>query len=159
MLIQLSKRWKLSNICAGAFFVCIHLWVHKLDIFTSPISFQRTSRFFCFITMGKQQNGMSLSGPREPYMSVFQSRQNGRKRYPLHCWDLIWSSTCPISWTAWIFWPRWYAKRFLHPDIVAPYKYIFIWDEDLGVEHFDAEEWVQHTTLYMTMLNYLVSPC
>lgn len=37
---------------------------------------------------------------------------------------------------------RWYAKRFLHPDIVAPYDYIFIWDEDLGVEHFNAEEWV-----------------
>lgn len=35
---------------------------------------------------------------------------------------------------------RWYAKRFLQPDIVAPYDYIFIWDEDLGVEHFDAEE-------------------
>lgn len=35
---------------------------------------------------------------------------------------------------------RWYAKRFLHPDIVASYDYIFIWDEDLGVEHFDAEE-------------------
>jgi hypothetical protein len=35
---------------------------------------------------------------------------------------------------------RWYAKRFLHPDIVAPYDYIFIWDEDLGVEHFNAEE-------------------
>lgn len=37
---------------------------------------------------------------------------------------------------------RWYAKRFLHPDIVASYEYIFIWDEDLGVEHFNAEEWV-----------------
>lgn len=35
---------------------------------------------------------------------------------------------------------RWYAKRFLHPDIVARYDYIFIWDEDLGVEHFNAEE-------------------
>ncbi|KAA8530178.1 hypothetical protein F0562_004887 [Nyssa sinensis] len=34
----------------------------------------------------------------------------------------------------------WYAKRFLHPDIVATYDFIFIWDEDLGVEHFDAEE-------------------
>ncbi|PKI77122.1 hypothetical protein CRG98_002625, partial [Punica granatum] len=33
----------------------------------------------------------------------------------------------------------WYAKRFLHPDIVAAYDYIFIWDEDLGVENFDAE--------------------
>ena len=40
------------------------------------------------------------------------------------------------------FWSRWYAKRFLHPDIVARYDYIFLWDEDLGVEHFDAEKWV-----------------
>ncbi|KAL5703135.1 hypothetical protein ACHQM5_028266 [Ranunculus cassubicifolius] len=31
----------------------------------------------------------------------------------------------------------WFAKRFLHPDIVADYKYIFLWDEDLGVENFD----------------------
>ncbi|XP_009763116.1 uncharacterized protein LOC107803326 [Nicotiana tabacum] len=37
----------------------------------------------------------------------------------------------------------WYAKRFLHPDIVAPYDYIFIWDEDLGVEHFDAKEYIR----------------
>uniref|UniRef100_A0A5B6ZI70 Lysine ketoglutarate reductase trans-splicing protein n=2 Tax=Davidia involucrata TaxID=16924 RepID=A0A5B6ZI70_DAVIN len=37
----------------------------------------------------------------------------------------------------------WYAKRFLHPDIVAPYDYIFIWDEDLGVEHFDVEEYIK----------------
>ncbi|KAI4382471.1 hypothetical protein MLD38_008432 [Melastoma candidum] len=37
----------------------------------------------------------------------------------------------------------WYAKRFFHPDIVAPYDYMFIWDEDLGVEHFDAEEYVK----------------
>ncbi|KAK1408699.1 hypothetical protein QVD17_40692 [Tagetes erecta] len=37
----------------------------------------------------------------------------------------------------------WYAKRFLHPDIVAPYDYIFIWDEDLGVDHFDAEEYIK----------------
>ncbi|KAL9166296.1 hypothetical protein ABFS82_05G020600 [Erythranthe guttata] len=36
----------------------------------------------------------------------------------------------------------WYAKRFLHPDIVAPYDYIFIWDEDLGLEHFNAEEYI-----------------
>ncbi|RLN04011.1 uncharacterized protein C2845_PM13G16790 [Panicum miliaceum] len=33
----------------------------------------------------------------------------------------------------------WYAKRFLHPDIVARDDYIFIWDEDLGVNHFNAE--------------------
>ncbi|KAJ8559593.1 hypothetical protein K7X08_003651 [Anisodus acutangulus] len=37
----------------------------------------------------------------------------------------------------------WYAKRFLHPDVVAAYDYIFIWDEDLGVEHFNAEKYIQ----------------
>jgi hypothetical protein len=35
---------------------------------------------------------------------------------------------------------RWYAKRFLHPDVVASFEYIFIWDEDLGVEHFNGEK-------------------
>ncbi|XP_074383671.1 uncharacterized protein LOC141725143 isoform X3 [Apium graveolens] len=37
----------------------------------------------------------------------------------------------------------WFAKRFLHPDIVAAYEYIFIWDEDLGVEHFESEEYIK----------------
>ncbi|KAL2944983.1 ATP-dependent helicase/nuclease subunit A [Bienertia sinuspersici] len=36
----------------------------------------------------------------------------------------------------------WYAKRFLHPNIVAAYDYIFIWDEDLGVKHFNAEKYI-----------------
>ncbi|KAI3949663.1 hypothetical protein MKW92_008761 [Papaver armeniacum] len=34
-------------------------------------------------------------------------------------------------------------KRFLHPDIVSSYEYIFIWDEDLGVEHFNAERYIE----------------
>ncbi|XP_022132253.1 uncharacterized protein LOC111005152 isoform X2 [Momordica charantia] len=42
----------------------------------------------------------------------------------------------------------WYAKRFLHPDIVAPYDYIFIWDEDLGLDHFDADEYVKLVRKY-----------
>uniref|UniRef100_J3M387 tRNA pseudouridine(55) synthase n=1 Tax=Oryza brachyantha TaxID=4533 RepID=J3M387_ORYBR len=42
----------------------------------------------------------------------------------------------------------WYAKRFLHPDIVAAYEYIFIWDEDLGVEHFNAEEYIKLVKKY-----------
>ncbi|MCO5564426.1 hypothetical protein L7F22_018087 [Adiantum nelumboides] len=32
----------------------------------------------------------------------------------------------------------WFAKRFLHPDIVSSYRYIFLWDEDIGVENFHA---------------------
>lgn len=42
----------------------------------------------------------------------------------------------------------WFAKRFLHPDIVAAYDYIFIWDEDLGVEHFDAEKYIDLVKKY-----------
>lgn len=34
---------------------------------------------------------------------------------------------------------RWFAKRFLHPDVVSIYDYIFLWDEDLGVENFTPE--------------------
>lgn len=42
----------------------------------------------------------------------------------------------------------WYAKRFMHPDVVAAYEYIFIWDEDLGVEHFNAEKYIQLVKKY-----------
>ncbi|KAL1807979.1 hypothetical protein ACET3Z_024969 [Daucus carota] len=40
----------------------------------------------------------------------------------------------------------WFAKRFLHPDVVADYNYIFLWDEDLGVEDFDPERYVSIIT-------------
>ncbi|KAK4438397.1 hypothetical protein Salat_0174000 [Sesamum alatum] len=36
----------------------------------------------------------------------------------------------------------WFAKRFLHPDIVAEYEYIFLWDEDLGVENFHPQRYL-----------------
>ncbi|XP_062177750.1 uncharacterized protein LOC133882565 isoform X1 [Alnus glutinosa] len=36
----------------------------------------------------------------------------------------------------------WFAKRFLHPDIVAEYDYIFLWDEDLGVENFNPKRYL-----------------
>ncbi|CAE6188928.1 unnamed protein product [Arabidopsis arenosa] len=36
----------------------------------------------------------------------------------------------------------WFAKRFLHPDIVAEYEYIFLWDEDLGVDHFNPQRYL-----------------
>ncbi|XP_057963212.1 uncharacterized protein LOC131154443 [Malania oleifera] len=50
-------------------------------------------------------------------------------------WDLDWSNQAvhivAQNQTKW-----WFAKRFLHPDIVSIYDYIFLWDEDLGVENF-----------------------
>ncbi|XP_031477312.2 uncharacterized protein LOC116248577 isoform X2 [Nymphaea colorata] len=49
--------------------------------------------------------------------------------------DFPWSeSTLHISAINQTKW--WFAKRFLHPDIVAEYSYIFLWDEDLDVDHF-----------------------
>ncbi|XP_047323864.1 uncharacterized protein LOC124927488 [Impatiens glandulifera] len=37
----------------------------------------------------------------------------------------------------------WFAKRFLHPSVVTIYDYIFIWDEDLGVENFHPGRYLQ----------------
>ncbi|KAL5555138.1 hypothetical protein UlMin_037374 [Ulmus minor] len=55
--------------------------------------------------------------------------------------DLSWSNRAihvsAVNQTKW-----WFAKRFLHPDIVAEYNYIFLWDEDLGVEKFDAKRYL-----------------
>ncbi|XP_057842713.1 uncharacterized protein LOC131051852 isoform X2 [Cryptomeria japonica] len=55
--------------------------------------------------------------------------------------DLKWSEraihVAAINQTKW-----WFAKRFLHPDIVAIYNYIFLWDEDLGVENFNADRYL-----------------
>ncbi|KAK7302388.1 hypothetical protein RJT34_13276 [Clitoria ternatea] len=36
----------------------------------------------------------------------------------------------------------WFAKRFLHPDIIAEYNYIFLWDEDLLVDNFDPKRYL-----------------
>ncbi|KAH9625131.1 hypothetical protein KSS87_012137 [Heliosperma pusillum] len=36
----------------------------------------------------------------------------------------------------------WFAKRFLHPDIVSEYSYIFLWDEDLGVQSFNVQRYL-----------------
>ncbi|EPS65991.1 hypothetical protein M569_08784, partial [Genlisea aurea] len=50
-------------------------------------------------------------------------------------WNLDWSREAihvvARNQTKW-----WFAKRFLHPAVVSMYDYIFLWDEDLGVEHF-----------------------
>ncbi|XP_011047855.1 PREDICTED: uncharacterized protein LOC105142097 isoform X1 [Populus euphratica] len=55
--------------------------------------------------------------------------------------DLSWSDSAihvsAVNQTKW-----WFAKRFLHPDIVAEYNYIFLWDEDLGVENFNPRRYL-----------------
>ncbi|KAK7284050.1 hypothetical protein RIF29_13801 [Crotalaria pallida] len=55
--------------------------------------------------------------------------------------NLAWSNNAihisAINQTKW-----WFAKRFLHPDIVAEYNYIFLWDEDLLVDNFDPNRYL-----------------
>ncbi|KAJ1385716.1 hypothetical protein SESBI_41459 [Sesbania bispinosa] len=55
--------------------------------------------------------------------------------------NLAWSNhvihVSAINQTKW-----WFAKRFLHPDIVADYNYIFLWDEDLLVDNFDPKRYL-----------------
>ncbi|XP_057536488.1 uncharacterized protein LOC130814446 isoform X3 [Amaranthus tricolor] len=57
-------------------------------------------------------------------------------------WDLDWSNKAihiaAHNQTKW-----WFAKRFLHPDVVFVYDYIFLWDEDLGVRHFHPRRYLQ----------------
>ncbi|KAJ3670257.1 hypothetical protein LUZ60_010581 [Juncus effusus] len=56
--------------------------------------------------------------------------------------DLDWSKNVihisAFNQTKW-----WFAKRFLHPDIVSNYDYIFLWDEDLGVDNFNPSRYVK----------------
>ncbi|PON79873.1 hypothetical protein TorRG33x02_234920 [Trema orientale] len=55
--------------------------------------------------------------------------------------DLAWSDQAihvsAMNQTKW-----WFAKRFLHPDVVAEYSYIFLWDEDLGVDNFNPKRYL-----------------
>lgn len=57
-------------------------------------------------------------------------------------WDLDWSNEAihivAQNQTKW-----WFAKRFLHPDVVSVYDYIFLWDEDLGVVNFNPRRYLR----------------
>ncbi|XP_003560257.1 uncharacterized protein LOC100824859 [Brachypodium distachyon] len=37
----------------------------------------------------------------------------------------------------------WFAKRFLHPDVVAEYDYVFLWDEDVELDAFDPVRYLE----------------
>lgn len=56
--------------------------------------------------------------------------------------DLVWADKAihilAQNQTKW-----WFAKRFLHPDVVASYDYIFLWDEDIGVDYFNPGRYMQ----------------
>jgi hypothetical protein len=58
--------------------------------------------------------------------------------------ELPWSDRA-IHVSAWKQTKWWFAKRFLHPDVVAAYDRVFLWDEDIDVETdgFDPREYVR----------------
>ncbi|TVU36020.1 hypothetical protein EJB05_17930 [Eragrostis curvula] len=37
----------------------------------------------------------------------------------------------------------WFGKRFLHPDVVDEYEYVFLWDEDIEVDGFDPLKYLR----------------
>ncbi|KAK9056320.1 hypothetical protein SSX86_027410 [Deinandra increscens subsp. villosa] len=37
---------------------------------------------------------------------------------------------------------KWFAKRFLHPAAVSLYDYVFLWNEDLGMLHFNPKRYL-----------------
>ncbi|KAL0407366.1 UNVERIFIED_CONTAM: hypothetical protein Slati_4050500 [Sesamum latifolium] len=57
-------------------------------------------------------------------------------------WNLEWSREAvhivAHNQTKW-----WFAKRFLHPSVVSIYDYIFLWDEDLGVQNFHPGRYLE----------------
>ncbi|KAJ0097892.1 hypothetical protein Patl1_27693 [Pistacia atlantica] len=83
----------------------------KILIDNHGFRFLGISNFWFSNMMVGQVNGMNLSGQRAQSMLVQGDKQNGGMQ-----------------------------KGFFIPDVVAAYEYIFIWDEDLGVEHFNGEK-------------------
>lgn len=88
--------------------------------------------------MAGRLSGTNLSGRRVRFILVQESKQNGEssRSFKMCGKNLV---DCVLSNFSTGF-GRWYVKRFLHPDVVSAYEYIFIWDEDLGVEHFNADK-------------------
>lgn len=140
--LKTSSR-RISPLISGHF-----MWFSATSCFnclTKLYSWQRTSKLCCFTTMAGQVNGMNTSGRNRLFTWVCGSKLNGNSKAIAHVL-FVQSQWLSVKTWAMLYsfvFTRWYAKRFLHPDIVAPYDYIFIWDEDLGVENFNPEEWVK----------------
>ncbi|KAF7140168.1 hypothetical protein RHSIM_Rhsim06G0128600 [Rhododendron simsii] len=74
------------------------------------------------------------------------------------CDEFEWSKQA-IHISVWKLTKWWYAKRFLHPRIVATYDYVFIRDDDLGVEHFDPEDFSSRETEERRCTDPHLPPC
>nr|GEV59666.1 hypothetical protein [Tanacetum cinerariifolium] len=106
-----------------------------------------SSQAFLHIWSSLRRNkGISFHKPKDAKIWVPTNPQGAERLLPyivtpesdLYLWRLYGKPSEDL-----IIKPRWYAKRFLHLDILATYDYIFIWDEDLGLEDFDAERYIR----------------
>lgn len=120
-----------------------------LTLFSNYFSSWQKDLLSCFfIMMVSWMNGMIYGGVAASSMSLPWIKQNGKSQMSFqgihlqlvfHFQFLMWNIRV---WKELLVAYRWFAKRFLHPDIAAEYDYIFLWDEDLGVENFDPERLV-----------------
>lgn len=102
-------------------------------------------------------DGVILSGVIRPYIFSLTTKQNGNYINALYEYD-SWTSDSPffhyvLQQFAFHHMPpflkrinshscyRWFAKRFLHPDVMDIYDFIFLWDEDLGVDNFNPRRY------------------
>jgi hypothetical protein len=137
-------------------FGVLHFFLFRLCTYANlgflECSFQRSIfRSSCFIMTTLLINGVNSSGIIVSFMSRAPANPNGisitysylfeyvRSRFWGLILKVILHKSLSKHYLLMVFSIiyRWFAKRFLHPDMVTPYEYIFVWDEDLGVENFD----------------------
>ncbi|KAF5953343.1 hypothetical protein HYC85_006199 [Camellia sinensis] len=107
---------------------------HNIDAVVKKVSLSLSlSLFVCFVHM--HTNGHVLLQFSENF-TILLFHYDGRTTE----WNEFEWSKRAIHVSALKQTKLWCTKRFLYLDIVAPYDYIFIWDGDLEVEHFNVEE-------------------
>jgi hypothetical protein len=136
----ISKVSRTSYIMFHSFWAQ-YIYHHSLSVLVCCSSSQKTGQLSSSTTMAVKVNGNNMSGLKKSYILVRESNQSGWHiilyLLIIEQYTTILYHLCADFDVLKIF--RWFAKRFLHPDVVAPYEYIFVWDEDLGLDNFDAD--------------------
>ncbi|XP_071931321.1 uncharacterized protein [Coffea arabica] len=115
---------------------------HSVNLLAIPVGIKQKELVNQMVEKGPDNSDFCLSKLGIYYSWILQFLGNNFVVMLFHYdgivdeWnDLDWSGrvihVAATNQTKW-----WFAKRFLHPDIVSEYDYIFLWDEDLGVENF-----------------------
>ncbi|KAJ8423589.1 hypothetical protein Cgig2_009243 [Carnegiea gigantea] len=117
------------------------LYLRPISTFEEHGDFTRTPRYLVTFTVGYDQKAnidKCVKKFSENFTIVLFHYDGRTSEWDEFEWSKRAIHVSARKQTKW-----WYAKRFLHPDIVSVYDYIFIWDEDLGVDHFNAEKYLE----------------